>query len=1009
MEYFNSIPDKFSHEYDTVELIKKSRRSSIFMLRKKESGERFILRTFEGTAEVYKKLMAVSCPNLPKIYSAEEHDGTAVVLEEYVQGDTLYDVLCGGVLSEEEAEKIILQLCESLRELHKINIVHRDIKPENVIIRGSEAVLIDFDASRMVDPEKDTDTRILGTTGFAAPEQYGISQTDARADIYSLGVMLNVMLTGEHPSIKLASGSYGDIIQKCTMISPDKRYQNAEEVIKSIEKKKSRPKKYFAAAVFAAAVILAAVLLALWINTEKEEPIPESEGTSLYSWEVMGESSILPEDFYYYWSADEFIRPEQIRLSISGGLEKYADFKFADDVLNIIVKEIPPEDYSAFSIGDELFVVMEVEAPSEDVEWEFSHQGNGPTYINMKNQIASGEEPDFYSYSEGERITRKRSLAKMVSVDGEDKIAFYDTDQIFYLVIAWKNSAGEIEMQILPYRVLTEKEAEKIFEFDTWMDIFWEPVSDPERIIFREVYGDYNFYNEKEMEDAGMILDVFTEPGEITVKTGAVSKVDIETIANAEAYLLPPDATPKREEETYEQWLERIDAETKYVGYICGHSTGVSHQSMSAELINDILDENPFFYVDNHHSCATNIMETTKSEIDGTTVWTTKDDTKDVVMVIDWYTEDLNVNPEAKPEKREYLYTDVTPFIYYDSEEIIAGGYCGKDGKYSSVVWNLNKNGVLSINGKGEIEDYPGSEFVQEINAFVIEAPWGEFAEECKTLVLGEGITVIGSRAFMGMKNLSGKLIIPESVKEIKAEAFLGCGFDCELTIPESVKTIEEAAFAEWSKGGKGKLVIEEGLEHLGSNAFFGGNFSSVQLPSTLRDMQASAFDGNRSLEEFSISENNRDLCLVDDVIYTKDMEILVEVLCTKTGKFTVPAGVKIIGIGAFQWSNLESVTIPENVEVISRGAFQAFEGEVHIMGSLQSIDDFAFYPKENGKTSVYFHKDPPENVYGAGSKSPSFCEYAGDIDIFINREYEDKWELDPAGLWKGYGIFQKR
>ncbi len=99
-----------------------------------------------------------------------------------------------------ETRKITLQLCNALWMLHKLGAVHRDIKPENVIVRGSEAVLIDFDASRIFKSEMSHDTQILGTTGYAAPEQYGISQTDERADIYSVSVLLNIMLTGKHPS-----------------------------------------------------------------------------------------------------------------------------------------------------------------------------------------------------------------------------------------------------------------------------------------------------------------------------------------------------------------------------------------------------------------------------------------------------------------------------------------------------------------------------------------------------------------------------------------------------------------------------------------------------------------------------------------------------------------------------------------------------------------------------------------------------------------------------------------
>ena len=91
-------------------------------------------------------------------------------------------------------------MCKALWVLHSLGAVHRDVKPENIILRGSEAVLIDFDAARLYKPEESGDTQVLGTTGFAAPEQYGLSQTDRRADIYAVGILMNVMLTGEHPS-----------------------------------------------------------------------------------------------------------------------------------------------------------------------------------------------------------------------------------------------------------------------------------------------------------------------------------------------------------------------------------------------------------------------------------------------------------------------------------------------------------------------------------------------------------------------------------------------------------------------------------------------------------------------------------------------------------------------------------------------------------------------------------------------------------------------------------------
>ncbi|MGN0563507.1 MAG: serine/threonine protein kinase [Candidatus Heritagella sp.] len=183
---------------------------------------------------MYQKLLGISCPNLPQIMEAAEKDGMVAVLEEYIEGDSLYDLLKGALFTPMEARKITLQLCNALWVLHSMGAVHRDIKPENVIIRGQEAVLIDFDASRLFKNGSSMDTQVLGTTGYAAPEQYGISQTDQRADLYSLGILLNVMLTGKHPSKELAAGRLGHIVQKCTMVNPSKRYKNVLHLMEAL-------------------------------------------------------------------------------------------------------------------------------------------------------------------------------------------------------------------------------------------------------------------------------------------------------------------------------------------------------------------------------------------------------------------------------------------------------------------------------------------------------------------------------------------------------------------------------------------------------------------------------------------------------------------------------------------------------------------------------------------------------------------------------------------------------
>ena len=231
---YSWLSEQLRTEFEVVRLLKERPRGSVRLIRHNAGGNQFILRHFQGNGEVYRRLLSCSCRHLPLVYEAAEQDGENIVIEEFVQGDTLDFLLKEALFSPQETKQTIKQLCQGLWVLHSMAAVHRDIKPENVILRGSDAVLIDFDAARLHKPQAEADTQILGTTGFAAPEQYGLGQSDARTDIYSLGVLMNVMLTGQHPSKKLAEGRLGRIIQRCTQINPAKRYKNVLHLMEAL-------------------------------------------------------------------------------------------------------------------------------------------------------------------------------------------------------------------------------------------------------------------------------------------------------------------------------------------------------------------------------------------------------------------------------------------------------------------------------------------------------------------------------------------------------------------------------------------------------------------------------------------------------------------------------------------------------------------------------------------------------------------------------------------------------
>ena len=184
--------------------------------------------------DVYEQLASVRIEGVPAVKECVADEGKLIVVEEYVQGRSLKQVLDEqGLLNEEQAYDIAVQLADILVRLHQLEpaIVHRDIKPSNIIIEKNGHVnLIDFNAARHVNADKNEDTRMLGTVYFAAPEQFGFGQSDERTDIYGLGATINYIMTGDKPGAGIAECRFSDILKKCLMVDAKDRYQSAAEL-----------------------------------------------------------------------------------------------------------------------------------------------------------------------------------------------------------------------------------------------------------------------------------------------------------------------------------------------------------------------------------------------------------------------------------------------------------------------------------------------------------------------------------------------------------------------------------------------------------------------------------------------------------------------------------------------------------------------------------------------------------------------------------------------------------
>ena len=203
-------------------------------LRHKALNKDIVLRSFPETVQAYEILCGIKHENLPIIYDSIILNDGQIVLEEFIDGVTVAEILETGLYRYIGAKRVVTAVCNALDVLHKNGIIHRDIKPENVVIdKNGRVVLIDFNASRK-QSNATKDTVVMGTVGYASPEQLGVTQSDPRTDIYALGVMLNVMITGKHPCEQLAKGKVGRIVNKCTNINPDLRYQTVESLIKAL-------------------------------------------------------------------------------------------------------------------------------------------------------------------------------------------------------------------------------------------------------------------------------------------------------------------------------------------------------------------------------------------------------------------------------------------------------------------------------------------------------------------------------------------------------------------------------------------------------------------------------------------------------------------------------------------------------------------------------------------------------------------------------------------------------
>lgn len=238
-------------------------------------GRKIQAEMLRNEMEILQKLTEMGLTGIPKGYRIFEENGGVYLLREYIEGTPLSQmVMQKGGIQERELCKISLKICQAVEDFQKLEdpMIHRDIKPENIVVTPTgETVFIDFGTMRSYKKDSQRDTFVVGTRGTAAPEQYGYRQTDQRTDVYAIGQTMLYMVTESYELDQLSeckiSRKLKKIIEKACSFESDKRYADAAELRKAIEKCQEDNRKVVHKKAGAAAGLITAVgILAVFLS-----------------------------------------------------------------------------------------------------------------------------------------------------------------------------------------------------------------------------------------------------------------------------------------------------------------------------------------------------------------------------------------------------------------------------------------------------------------------------------------------------------------------------------------------------------------------------------------------------------------------------------------------------------------------------------------------------------------------------------------------------------------------
>lgn len=253
------LPEDMQEHWTVYECLKESEDSSTFLVKETATGILCVLKWgrnrqtefLRNEMEIMKKMADRKLSGIPKAYRIFEENVEVYLVREYIEGMSLAQmVLQKGGISEAEICRISRKICQTAEQFQNPDepMIHRDIKPENIVVTpGDEVVFIDFGTMRSYKKDGSRDTFVVGTRGTAAPEQYGYTQTDQRTDVYAIGQTMLYMVSESYEMNQLSecavSRRMKKIIEKACSFEPDKRYGDAAQLRRAVEKCQANNRK----------------------------------------------------------------------------------------------------------------------------------------------------------------------------------------------------------------------------------------------------------------------------------------------------------------------------------------------------------------------------------------------------------------------------------------------------------------------------------------------------------------------------------------------------------------------------------------------------------------------------------------------------------------------------------------------------------------------------------------------------------------------------------------------